>query len=380
MVQRTEEVCGEKVPLSTLLAAPTIEELASLLVRQRLGEQGSLLVKVQSGGIKPPIFFLHGDFRGGGYYCLNLARGLGEDQPFYALTPFGLDGRPSPSTVEEMAASYISMIRAVEPRGPYVLGGLCNGGIVAFEMARQLQESGKKVVLVALVGARVRNPSVARYFQKVVFNLGHLLGLPSERRTDLFLFWRERVLELCRHYRYAVRRLRKVSESPFGAKLLWLVRQAKKTARNVGRGLRPGVWRKGPGQTRSIDGPPKFDVDKFYRRVLANYIPGRYSGRAVLLWPEEVPVNSEPDQRILKWEQAVDPTLGWGKLAREVEAHKIPGGWTTSLTTHVADLSERLKACIHEALAKEREQERASHGLVTPMERYNSSERPDASC
>ena len=82
MMHRVEEVCGARVPLSTLLVAPTVESLGKALVQQRLEESGSPVVKVQSGGDKQPLFFLHGEFRAGGIFCFNLARGLGKDQPF----------------------------------------------------------------------------------------------------------------------------------------------------------------------------------------------------------------------------------------------------------------------------------------------------------
>ena len=47
----------------------------------------ALVVTVQAGGSKRPFFFLHGDWFRGGFYCLNLARALQEDQPFYVLKP-----------------------------------------------------------------------------------------------------------------------------------------------------------------------------------------------------------------------------------------------------------------------------------------------------
>src|SRR4029453_6803059 len=119
MMHQVEQVCGQKLPLATLLAGPTIEHLAKALIQQRVEETDSLLVQLQAGGAKPPLFFLHGDLAGGGVYCLNLARALGEDQPFYVLTPHGLDGGPVPPTIEEIAASFIEIIRAVQPKGPY---------------------------------------------------------------------------------------------------------------------------------------------------------------------------------------------------------------------------------------------------------------------
>jgi hypothetical protein len=109
-----------------------------------------------SGSDKPPFFYLHGNVIHGGFYCVNLARYLGEDRPFYALAPHGLNGTSTPPTVEAMAASFIEMIRSVQPRGPYFLGGICNGGVIAYEMARQLEERGERGGLVFVIAARAR--------------------------------------------------------------------------------------------------------------------------------------------------------------------------------------------------------------------------------
>src|SRR5436309_3634175 len=100
-------------------------------------------VEVQVGGSKRPFFFLHGDWKGTAFFCFPLARELGADQPFYALEPYQFDGLAVPPTVETMAAAHIQSMRDVQPEGPYLLGGWCNGGLVAYEMARQLQAAGQ---------------------------------------------------------------------------------------------------------------------------------------------------------------------------------------------------------------------------------------------
>ena len=114
------QVCGKRLPLATLFARPTIEHLARALLELLAADFRSPLVKIQSSGFQRPLFFLHGDF-GGAVYCLNLARSLGKDQPFYALAPHGLDDGQIPGTIEAMAASHLERLRAVPPEGPYLL-------------------------------------------------------------------------------------------------------------------------------------------------------------------------------------------------------------------------------------------------------------------
>jgi thioesterase domain-containing protein len=81
----------------------------------------------------------------------DLARHLGDDQPFYGLQSQGLDGSCPPLTdVREMAAVYVKEIRRVQPHGPYFIAGYCMGGTVAFEVAQQLRELGEPIALLAM--------------------------------------------------------------------------------------------------------------------------------------------------------------------------------------------------------------------------------------
>jgi len=102
------------------------------------------------GSGRPPLFFLHGGRHGGVGWLATLGR-LGPDQPVFGIAPHVNTGDPIPPTVEAMAASYLRMIRDIEPEGPYLLGGFCNGGVVAFEAAHQLLAAGAAVRGVVLV-------------------------------------------------------------------------------------------------------------------------------------------------------------------------------------------------------------------------------------
>ena len=95
-------------------------------------------MKLQEHGGRRPLFFFHGDLNGGGFYCRELARHLGPEQPVFAIHPLGLDDRPVPATIEAMATEHLARMRELQPRGPYFLGGYCNGGLMAYEVARRL--------------------------------------------------------------------------------------------------------------------------------------------------------------------------------------------------------------------------------------------------
>jgi amino acid adenylation domain-containing protein len=150
-----EKRFGRSLPLSSIFRAPTIEQLASLIDSSIPSNGSSSLVAIQPRGSKPPFFCVHELF--GDVLCyLDLSRHLGDDQPFYALQPRGLDGAQEPcADIEAIAAHYIEEIRNIQPRGPYALGGLCFGGTVAFEMAQQLLSKGEPVSLVALLDSNL---------------------------------------------------------------------------------------------------------------------------------------------------------------------------------------------------------------------------------
>ena len=106
---------------------------------------------IQPGGSRPPFFCVHP--AGGNVLCYApLARCLGADQPFYGLQARGSDGRGSfHEDVSSMAADYLEAIRSARPEGPYLLGGWSVGGVVAFEIARQLHSQGQEVAVLALI-------------------------------------------------------------------------------------------------------------------------------------------------------------------------------------------------------------------------------------
>jgi len=102
-------------------------------------------VRLQAEGRKPPIYC----WPGLGGYTMNLRRLAGKialDQPFYGVQAYGIDNGETPySTIKEMAAKDVEMIRQFQPAGPYTLWGYSFGARVAFEAAYQLEQSGAQV-------------------------------------------------------------------------------------------------------------------------------------------------------------------------------------------------------------------------------------------
>lgn len=166
---------GKRLPLAAVFYAPTIEQLAQVLRQATWSPPSSCLVPIQAGGSRTPLFCV--PWAGGDVMSFSaLAHHLGPEQPLYGLRPRGLDGQLQAHTkVEDMAAYYISEILAFQPRGPYVLAGRCFGGLVAFEMARQLVAGGREVPLIVLLDSSQPPPRVTlrSYARRLL--LHHLL-------------------------------------------------------------------------------------------------------------------------------------------------------------------------------------------------------------
>ncbi len=147
---------GKELPLSTLFRSATLERLAEELAPAHRDAGYPTLVPIQTRGSNPPFFCVHGG-AGSTLFLQQLARHLGPDQPFYAIEPEGMDGKPfRRTTVEAMATYYLAEIRKVQPHGPHYIGGYCFGGLVAFEMARTLSQAGEPPALLALFSAALR--------------------------------------------------------------------------------------------------------------------------------------------------------------------------------------------------------------------------------
>ncbi|QSJ15491.1 SDR family NAD(P)-dependent oxidoreductase [Nostoc sp. UHCC 0702] len=150
LISRLQANFKVELALSNLLTAQTVADLAALL-EQPTANFASPLVAIQPQGEQTPYFFIHPI--GGNIICYGeLARHLGNQQPVYGLQSPGLSGNSQPlKNIAEMATSYISAIQTIQPQGPYYLGGWSLGGIIAWEMAQQLQAAGQEVAQLVLI-------------------------------------------------------------------------------------------------------------------------------------------------------------------------------------------------------------------------------------
>ncbi len=310
LLVEVERSFGSPMALSDLVPDATLEQLA--LSISRSAESISLLVPLQAGGNKRPVFVVHpldGDvFRYG-----DLARLLGPDQPFYALRARGIDGRQEPvSDIKTMATCYIAEVQAVQPQGPYLLGGYSFGAMVALEMAQQLRANGQDIALLTIFDQAPFNSDGgdARLTPRFLWHFlryysGRLRGAGA---TVLRASPGERLRLLSRTIKGYVRRFRMIlgvgwtaagpTKGPEEPHLPWRTR-----------------WRFGELYDSAGKLPWHYQkVRLAHLRALGNYVPQPYQGRVLLF--------RAADQTLLLSE---DPNLGWARLAAGgLEIREVP--------------------------------------------------------
>jgi thioesterase domain-containing protein len=286
-----------------------------LYPRQSSPSPSSTLVMLQPHGRRPPFFCVHP--AGANTLCYaELARQLGEGQPFYGLQAPGLDGRDEPlAEFEQLAALYVEAVRSIQPRGPYLLGGWSMGGPVAFEMAQQLRRQGRHVALLAVLDSHAPGAAAG--------------AIPTDDETLLGMF----AGNLGRRHGVELEDLR---GHTFGEKLSRLGQLAVEA-----NALPAG------SDSRHIQ--RLFRVFKANVRALVEYEPRKYPGRITLF---------RARQRLI--DSPSDPSDGWDALASEgVELHVTPGTHYSMIDMpHAQSLAGRLRACIEGARGRRGRQQR----------------------
>jgi thioesterase domain-containing protein/acyl carrier protein len=285
-----------ELPMEAVFRATTVERL-SLLFSDVGNDTGcAALVAIRPEGSRRPVFCVHPI--GGSVMCYaELARCLGDDQPFYGLQAIARE-----SSLESMAARYVEELFRVQPQGPYVLSGASMGGIVAYEMAQQLSRRGEDIALLALFDA---SPEWDR------------MDLPPES-DETRMLWR------------------------FAAELGSILAKPVSTVQPRSLDELSEVFHHeiSPSQVMKL-----FDTFVANMRALRNYTPDKYADRVALFRVQNCNIDDD------------DPSLGWMGLAEGgVDVHFVQGDHSSMLRRpHVEFLAERLKSCLDQAPAMQSE-------------------------
>lgn len=321
LMARIQQEFAVKLPLKVLLEQPTVEHVANVIRSEREQTGGSCLVPLTPATpeARPPFFCIAP--AGGNVLCyLELAGELGADQPFYALESPALAKDGADLGVEELAALYREEIRKVQPHGPYYLGGWSFGGIVAFELARQLQAEGEQTALLALIDASLpredrcqldgrevqarrlmRFDAFFRSYYRVSLDLDYqaMLAMDEEQQREYFF-------------------AKMAGISAESSQLLPMIRNL----------------------YRVLDGNI---------RAAHRYTPSAYAGNVLVLKAEEPLPES---MRELEFDNA-DPMLGWSRwLPESANVVTVPGNHLTMMyNPHVVVLARHLRRALADEAA-----------------------------
>jgi len=218
-----------------------------------------------------------------------LAQNLGADQPVYGLRLEDTTQFSSPYRFEDIAAYHIESLRMAQPKGPYYLGGWCLAGVIAYEMARQLEAQGEEVVLVALFDAA--NPAYLRRFSKAELAVRRTLFWLQKSRLH---FDRLRHLGLHAGWEYLGERVESIRQHFRLAKLR-------------------RTYRSSIGRTEVLSGDLR-GANAVVYLAARTYKPGPYSGRVGLFRSGFEPLSLHRDT-----------TLGWKDVAERLVVEEVPG-------------------------------------------------------
>lgn len=324
MVLRIEEVFGQVISLANFSSEITIELLANAVASGETENLQKPILEIKGTGSAPPLFFMHGDYIGGGAYCRNLARHLDPDQPFYAIPPHGLDGRTIPDTIEEMAADRVAAIRAFQPDGPYRLGGFCWGGTIALEMAQQLKAQGADVEALVLIDNDPRNLGL-RPLRRLIRRVASRFSLGA----DTELSWFTKCRRVAEGWRSA--------GNGAVAKSKYLLAKAASIDRVLATLFPDRKTANNDDGAKAIDGTD-ISEDRFsrwptYHEIHQSYVAEPYDGHVVLFCSSRLQDRYPNDLK-----------AGWRAISAHVETHAIDGDHWTCVTKYAEDVARKMNA------------------------------------
>jgi len=326
LVQHIAERFGHRLSLASLFPDTTVERLA-VAIRRAADDTCSRAVSIvtpDSPGPLPLLVYFHGDYGGAGLYTRRLADLLGPEQPLAIVHPHGVDGHAVPATIEAMADDRQSDVEALVTRRPVVLAGFCNGGLVAYEIARRLSARGHRVLGVVLVDA-VINSGRYRLLSRIVARVAKARRLSPRQARDLFLRWRDRQATI-EHL------LGLAADSPHRFESLG--DRLKFVAASVARKLRSLGARSLPAPT--VATPPKDELWQAYLLAIAAYVPPAPPTTVALIASDEL----HGQRAIEEWHHVI-PRLRVERIA----GHHL-AAVTRELPRVAALLTESIRAWI----------------------------------
>ena len=297
MLLEVEAIIGKRVPESALRRSVTVRRLGRV-AEEAVSKQTELVTCARSGAGKP-FFFCHGDYTTRGLYASKLADLLGHDRSIFLLHPPHDFDKDAQITIEMMAQAYLPQVLASQPVGSFRLGGHCNGGLIAWEIAHQLEQAGREVESVILIdspslNARSSFRAIHRFLHSITFITSEKIGGKIESNVMRALW----IL----------------------AKIIYYIER---------HGFDKGLKRIHRAIVESEPYALEISARAYYKTVVS-YLPPKIKGAVYCLLSED------------SWDKQDFSSVPWNHLAGEVHCERIAGKHLTCITTHVAELADLL--------------------------------------
>jgi acyl-CoA synthetase (AMP-forming)/AMP-acid ligase II/thioesterase domain-containing protein/NAD(P)-dependent dehydrogenase (short-subunit alcohol dehydrogenase family)/acyl carrier protein len=338
LLSQLEQAFGLALPPTCLFTAPTIAGLVVQITsaQPQTAMPHSPVFLLKAGGDRLPFFWIPG----GGAVDVDflmyapLLQALSPDQPVYGLEARRVNERGDRyKTVEAMAADYVQDIQAIQPQGPYLLGGECVGGILGVEIARCLQDQGEQVALLVLLDSGV--PQQGTYLRYRIRKAFKNLSRRAEHHRQRFFqfgFWKKSLY----YWNQITHKVRKDT----------LIQEPS-----------PKIDSLEAEQAKILRTRLRYDPQEKEHRaaLLFRHQVRPYPGRVTLLinearYHERYDQKAGPEWTNHRYPQ--DPSLGWQHIAAEgVEIHVIPGNHDTYIREEVQSAAQVLDACLGQAIA-----------------------------
>jgi amino acid adenylation domain-containing protein len=324
LLDRVHRESGVSLPPGVFFGHSTLAEMASQI--DEAGERPSRppeqrLVSLASGGSGTPFFWAHGV--GGEVVSYGrLSEHMAAARPVFGFQPDWSPTKGDETSIEALATQYVKELRAVQPSGPYYLGGFCSAALLALEMARQLEAAGEKVGLLAALDYVIK--PTARSFANPADLLAFATNAPRWLTEDAIVSGSREMLAR------ALSRLRRLKRALLNAGV------AGAPAVDVRDQL--GMWR---FPSHSV---PMLNA---YYTAFRRYEPKPIKGRVTLFLPRTSPL-------LGPWRRS--PDGDWGGIATGgVQTHRVRGShFTMLIDPFAAALGSLLNEAIEEAEAERR--------------------------
>jgi FkbH-like protein len=303
---------GQQIRLTAILEAPTVRKLAAM-IDSSATDRRSGIVLLRPGGDRN-VFLIH-DGLGETLLYLHLARRLPRTFSVYGVEPRRLPGIPlAHASMEDMAADYLAQIRKVQPHGPYLLGGMCAGGVIAYEIAVQLTRAGETLqAVVVMDGATPQAPKqMALAARRRLANLQSSLGgSEGTRRSWTGIAWK------------MLGKVRNVIAYEAGRSVERV--SLRRRFRLLDRLVRSRIpW---PGDV------PPLTVMQIYNYLESRYQPALLPDTPVILVRATAGEGTDTPYRDLYRHE----DFGWRSVAQHVAIVDVTGGHSSMLQEHAVD-------------------------------------------